>query len=192
MAEDRKLVRQAKGGDKDAFGDLVRRHQRRVYRTALSFAGDHGAADDIAQESFLRAFLALPRFDERSEFGTWLYRIVVNVSLSHVKRHGPVQVGVGLAEEEAEGGDQAGPEQRLEQRRLRARLLRALEGLPDHLRATAVLVGLQGLPHRVVAEILGCSEGTVSWRMHQVRKELRRWLDDDLGVSESPVEGERR
>lgn len=185
MDEDRTLVEKAQGGDKVAFGELVRKHQRRVYATALQMTGDHGEADDIAQDAFLRAFMAIDRFDGRSEFHTWLYRIVVNLTINHLKRRGrtrpaeetdPRVVGA-LAADASSGVD---PARALEKRRFYARLVEALDALPESLKATVVLVSLQGLTHRIVAEILGCSEGTVSWRIHEARKLLRENLGDDL------------
>jgi RNA polymerase sigma-70 factor (ECF subfamily) len=185
MEEDRTLVEKAQQGDKTAFGELVRKHQRKVYAIALQMTGDHGEADDLAQEAFLRAFQALGSFDGRSEFPTWMYRIVVNLTINHIKRRGrncaaeesdPRVVGAVAA-----SVAQDDPAAALEQRRFYALLAKALDELPETLRTTVVLVSLQGLTHRVVAEILGCSEGTVSWRIHEARKQLRERLRGDLG-----------
>ncbi len=179
-------MEQAQGGDKAAFGKLVKKHQRRVYATALQMTGDHGEADDIAQDAFLRAFMAIEKFDGRSEFHTWLYRIVVNLTLNHLKRRGrtrpmdendPRVVGSVAADD---GGDN--PARALEKRQFYARLVEALDTLPESLKATVVLVSFQGLPHRIAAEILGCSEGTVSWRIHEARKQLRDHLGEELAV----------
>lgn len=182
MDEDRTLVEKAQGGDKAAFGELVRKHQRRVYATALQMTGDHGEADDIAQDAFLRAFMAIDRFDGRSEFQTWLYRIVINLTINHLKRRGRTRPtddsDPRVAAVAAEKSDD--PAAALERRRFYARLVEALDALPESLKATVALVALQGLSHRVVAEILGCSEGTVSWRIHEARRLLREHLGDDL------------
>lgn len=82
----RSAVERAKGGDRAAFGTLVRRYQRRVYSIAYRMTGQHQDADDVVQEAFVRAFRGLDSFDGRSDFYTWLYRIVVNVSLNHLRR----------------------------------------------------------------------------------------------------------
>jgi RNA polymerase sigma-70 factor, ECF subfamily len=180
------LVEKAQGGDKAAFGKLVRKHQRRVYATALQMTGDHGEADDIAQDAFLRAFLAIERFDGRSEFHTWLYRIVVNLTINHLKKRGRARPAeetdprvVGALTAEVESSD---PAVALEKRQFYGRLAAAVDSLPESLKATVVLVSLQGLSHRIVAEILGCSEGTVSWRIHEARKLLRQSLGEELAV----------
>lgn len=179
-------MEKAQGGDKAAFGKLVRKHQRRVYATALQMTGDHGEADDIAQDAFLRAFMAIDRFDGRSEFHTWLYRIAVNLTINHLKKRGrsrPAEDSdprvVGALSADSESSD---PAFALEKRRFYAHLVEALDSLPETLKATVVLVSLQGLSHRIVAEILGCSEGTVSWRIHEARKLLRENMGDELAA----------
>lgn len=178
------LVGRAQQGDKGAFGELVKRHQKKVYATALQMTGNHGEADDLAQETFLRAFQAIERFDGRSEFSTWIYRIAVNLTINHLKRRARSRPAdeadprvAGAMSAAAGGGD---PASELETRRFYVRLATALDALPENLKATLVLVSLQGLPHRIVADILGCSEGTVSWRVHEARKQLREALGDEL------------
>lgn len=178
------LVEKAQQGDRSAFGELVKRHQKKVYATTLQMTGNHGEADDLAQETFLRAFQAVDRFDGRSEFSTWLYRIAINLTINHLKRRAKTRPAdesdprvAGALAASAQKGD---PASEVELRRFYARLAAALDELPDNLRATVVLVSLQGLPHRVAAEVLGCSEGTVSWRVHQARKLLREALGEEL------------
>ncbi len=185
MSEDRTLVEKAQQGDKSAFGELVKRHQRKVYATTLQMTGNHGEADDLAQETFLRAFQAIGRFDGRSEFSTWLYRITINLTINHLKRRAksvPADESdprvAGALAASAQKGD---PASEMELRRFYARLAAALDELPESLKATVVLVSFQGLPHRVAAEVLGCSEGTISWRVHQARKLLRESLAEELG-----------
>ena len=180
MDEDRTLVEKAQEGDKTAFGELVRKHQRRVYATALQMTGDHGEADDIAQDAFLRAFMAIDRFDGRSEFHTWLYRIVVNLAINHLKRRGRTQPAEETDPRIVGASSDDDPATSLEKRRFYAQLVKALDALPETLKATVVLVSVQGLTHRVAAEILGCSEGTVSWRIHEARKLLREQLGESL------------
>jgi len=80
------LLEAAQGGDKRAFSRLVRMHQRRVYACAVSMLGDGGDADDAVQETFMRAWRAIARFDGRSQLSTWLYRVCVNVCLNHIRK----------------------------------------------------------------------------------------------------------
>src|SRR5262245_20971720 len=82
---DRDLLDRARAGDRQAFGKLVETYQKRVYATARRMVGRHADADDVAQEAFLRAWRGLKSFDGRADFFTWLYRIVVNVALNHLR-----------------------------------------------------------------------------------------------------------
>src|SRR5881392_2466828 len=85
MADEDDDLDRARRGDRDAFGRLVKRHQRRVYAAALHILGNHSDADDVAQESFVRAYRGLSTFDGRADFFTWLYRITVNTALNALR-----------------------------------------------------------------------------------------------------------
>src|SRR5947207_10416904 len=85
MADEDDDLDRARRGDRDAFGRLVRRHQRRVYAAALHILGNHSDADDVTQEAFVRAFRGLASFDGRADFFTWLYRITINTSLNALR-----------------------------------------------------------------------------------------------------------
>jgi RNA polymerase sigma-70 factor, ECF subfamily len=183
---DRELVEKAKAGDGAAFSELVRRHAPRVRRLARHLVRGHADADDVAQEAFVRAHQALPRFDGRSEFFTWLYRIAVNLSLNRARSLN-VRKGVAiddpliegaLAEQDSRGGRSSDPGTALDQRRLAAALLQEIERLPGSLRATITLVCIEGVPQERAAEVFGCSVGTVAWRVHEARRRLRDALRD--------------
>src|SRR4029079_10127258 len=85
MADENRDLARARQGDREAFGRLVRRHQRRVYAAALHILGNHSDADDVTQETFVRAFRGLQAFDVRADIFTWLYRITVNTALNHLR-----------------------------------------------------------------------------------------------------------
>src|SRR5678816_1509194 len=85
MADEDLDLDRARQGDREAFGRLVRRYQRRVYATALHIVGNHGDADDVAQEAFVRAYRGLASFDGRADFFTWLYRITINTALNALR-----------------------------------------------------------------------------------------------------------
>jgi RNA polymerase sigma-70 factor (ECF subfamily) len=178
MSNDRDDIRRARGGDRDAFGELVRRHHRRVYATAFRVVGNHPDADDLTQEAFLRAYRALGTFDGRSDFFTWLYRIVVNLALNMLRqqqRHRATPLEDGRL---PPGWDRGGTDLRsqAEAKDLCLRVGAALLTLSPTLRVTVVLALIEEMPHKIVAEILGCSEGTVAWRVNQARKQLRQRL----------------
>jgi RNA polymerase sigma-70 factor (ECF subfamily) len=174
------LVRRARAGERAAFGELVRRYRPRIYALVLHLTGSRSDADDITQEVFLRAFHQLGEFAGRSAFFTWLYRIAVNRSLN-ARRDGARRRAVDLDDPRVQAAvavDAYGdPRRAAELRQTYARLLEALDSLGGPLRSTVVLVSLQGLSHDEAAEVLGCSPGTVAWRIHQARDRLRRSLE---------------
>jgi len=185
MSGDEDLLARAKRGDRAAFGALVRVHQRRVHATALHIMGSHAEADDVTQDVFIRAFRALASFDGRSDLFTWLYRITVNTSLNHLRKHRRNQ---GLAREgerrmadsgQVPGGGSArvrSPREEAELGQHLSRVLEALAELSETLRVTLVLATVEGLSYRDVSEILEVPEGTVAWRINEARRQLRERL----------------
>jgi RNA polymerase sigma-70 factor (ECF subfamily) len=175
------LVARAKGGDGQAFDQLVRRYRRRIFALALHLSGSNSEADDITQDVFLRAYRALDGFEGRSEFFTWVYRMAVNRSLNarrdRMRRKeqpmtapdGEVDPRIELAVQVDAKGD---PRRAAELRETYTRLIRALDALPPEMRTTVVLVALQGMSHGEVAVVQKCSEGTIAWRMHEARRRL--------------------
>ncbi len=176
---DRELVDAARAGDSEAFGALMRRHQKRIYRLALHLLRDAGEAEDATQETFVRAYGALDRFDGRSEAFTWIYRIAVNLSLNVIRARKPGRKLVSSDDPRLEGVLIAGSESPLsdtESRELGRALCEGMDALSDTLRTTLILVGVDGLNHAQAGEVLGCPEGTVAWRVHEARKRLRAFL----------------
>ncbi|HTR54544.1 MAG TPA: sigma-70 family RNA polymerase sigma factor [Kofleriaceae bacterium] len=168
------LVAQAKAGDKRAFEALVRRYRKRIFALALHITGSASEADDIAQEVFLKAFRALPEFEGRSQFFTWVYRMAVNRSLN--ARRDRARRGEELDDPRLELAvavdARNDPGRAAELRQTYARLLRALDSLPAEMGTTVILVALQGMSHGEVAVIQKVSEGTIAWRMHEARRRL--------------------
>ncbi len=186
------LVERARGGDQAAFGQLVRLNQRRIYACAIHMLGDRGEAEDAVQETFVRAWKAIDRFDGRAELSTWLYRICINVSLNTLRRRKRVDAAdisdprvPEPAADPMQG--QTDPRHAAEALQLYGRLAKALDALSPSLRATVVLVLLEGMPQKEASEVLGCSEGTIAWRVHEARRRLRTMLGDHLA---DPDEGD--
>jgi RNA polymerase sigma-70 factor (ECF subfamily) len=195
--EEADWLERARGGDAGAYGRLVRAHQRRVHATALQMLGDRGEAEDATQETFLRAWRALDRFDGRSKLSTWLYRICVNVCLNAIrrrKRRASSDLDDPRVPEPTADPTQGrtDPAAALETDQTERRLAAALESLSPTLRSAVVLVLLQGMPHKEAADVLGCPEGTVAWRIHEARRRLRLALDDLRDDAPSVAEGGRR
>jgi RNA polymerase sigma-70 factor (ECF subfamily) len=181
-----KLVRRAQAGDRAAFDDLVRRYRARIYALTLHLTGSRSEADDITQDVFTRAYQRIASFAGRSEFFTWLYRIAVNRALN-ARRDTARRRTSGLDDPRVQAAvavDAYGdPRRAAELRQTYARLVAALDRLAPTLRSTVVLVALQGLSHDEAAAVLGCSTGTVAWRIHEARAQLRHALEGH-GVDE--------
>ena len=191
MAADSDEIRRAQEGDREAFTALVRRHQRRVYATAYRVVGNHSDADDLMQEAFLRAYRALKTFDGRSDFFTWLYRIVINLALNHLRSVQRQRTSQLDDSKLPPGWDQSAtdPRRQTEAKDLYQRVADAIQSLPPTLRVTVVLALIEELPHKQVGEILGCSEGTIAWRVNQARKALRQRLGSVLPSSTGGLGG---
>ena len=180
---DRELVAQAKSGDSNAFGTLVRRYQRRIFRLAFHLVRTGAEAEDVTQETFVRAYQALDRFDGRSEPFTWLYRIAVNLSLNTIRARKATRdstpsddprIEALLTETRPSQGSD--PAAQSHQRQLAVALCDGIDKLSDTLRTTLILVCIDGVGHDEAAKVLGCPEGTVAWRVHEARRKLREYL----------------
>lgn len=169
------LVTAAKAGDTRAFESLVRRYRKRIFALALHITGSASEADDITQDVFLKAYRALPEFEGRSQFFTWVYRMTVNRSLNARRdraRRGEDTLDDPRLELAVAVDARSNPGRAADLRQTYARLLRALDGLPVDMRTTVILVSLQGLSHGEVAVVQNVSEGTIAWRMHEARRRL--------------------
>ena len=176
---DAALVSRARKGDLEAFTELVRSSQERIWNTIVSFTRNTQDADDIMQDVFLQAYRKLGRFKGRSTFFTWVYRIAVNRTLNFLKKKGQergreeLTEAVAVAPRESPGSD---PEADSLRGELDRKMEEAIDGLPLIYRAAFNLVACQGLSHGEAAAILGVSENTVSWRMFRARKMLQEKL----------------
>ncbi len=181
VEEPRDLVDAARAGDVRAFNALVQRYRPRILALALHLTGSANDADDIAQDVFLKAFQHVAEFEGRSAFFTWIYRIALNRSLQIVQQR-RVRQGVDLDDPRvalAVAVDAGGaPQRALELRETYAHLVYAFDRLSPLLRTTVVLTTLQGLSHPEAAAVLSTTEGTIAWRMHEAREQLRRALND--------------
>jgi len=178
---DSELVDRARAGDKDAFGQLVRRHQARLHRLVSHVVRSSPIAEELTQEVFVRAYRALGQFDGRSEPFTWLYRIALNLALNERRRAShryettPDPRLLAFHEDKGPNGTPADQALRAE---LYRTLVEGIDALSELLRTTLLLVTVDGLSHEQAAEILGIPAGTVAWRVHEARKKLAIHLDD--------------
>lgn len=184
-AEDAVLVEQARNGDMTAFSHLVNRYQDRVVNTCWRMCGCLDDAQDIAQEAFLNALQSIGSFRGKSGFYTWLFRIAVNLSLSHRrKRARRPTLSLHTGEDDPMQGDAAArlatvdddPSARLHARETQRLVADALEELDDDHRAVLVLRDIEGFDYAGIAEVLELPVGTVKSRLARGRLALRERL----------------
>jgi RNA polymerase sigma-70 factor, ECF subfamily len=179
---DRDLVDSAKGGDAEAFGQLVRRHQQRMHRLAVHMLRDRAEAEDVTQETFIRAYNALARFDGRSEPYTWFYRITINLSLNRIRSRKSSRTSDDTDDPRLDGvlidkrPESADPSTSAQRHQLYESLTKGIDQLSDTLRTTLILVCIDGRSHEDVAAILGAPEGTIAWRIHEARRKLKEYM----------------
>jgi RNA polymerase sigma-70 factor (ECF subfamily) len=177
------LVDRVKQGSAEAFEELVRRYEHKVYSITYRMMGNPEDARDAQQEAFLRAYRFLPKFEAKSSFYTWLYRIATNVSLTKLRRRKEPRT-VSLDEPLGEDGsgsleipdDVHTPETEFKRRRLRDAIQKAVDELPPDYKPVVVLRDMEGLPNEEVSESLGISVPAVKSRLHRGRMMLRERL----------------
>ncbi len=165
------------------FAAVFNTYQQPIYNYLLRMTQNQTEAEDLTQETFIRAHRSLPTFRGESSLSTWLYRIATNVSLDHFRRRTTQQAKVTLSFEEVKpDGEWAAesptlPEQRAAQSEMSSCVEGFIERLPPDYRAALVLHDLQGLKNREIAEVLDIPLSTVKIRLHRARKKLRESLD---------------
>ena len=178
---DEELVKRASQGDQRAFDLLVRKYQHRIFALIGRYVRDQDEVQDVAQEAFIKAWRALPRFRGDSQFYTWLYRIAVNTAKNHLVSRGRRPPGSDIDAEEAEqysGADglrDAGtPESILMSQELAEVITRAIEALPQELKTAVTLREFDGLSYEDIAAIMECPVGTVRSRIFRAREAIEQ------------------
>jgi RNA polymerase sigma-70 factor (ECF subfamily) len=182
MAEsDGAHVDRVRAGDSDAFRELVDRYARRVFRVAYRMTGSQADADDVVQETFLRAYRRLSQFESRADFGTWLYRIAVNCAhdVLRARRTSPLPDGVPL-DPGALVSTAASPERLAESGLLRDRLARALESLSAAERAAFVLRHSEGWTISEIGRALGLKTSATKHAVFRAVRKVRAALGHQL------------
>jgi RNA polymerase sigma-70 factor (ECF subfamily) len=185
---DRDLVRLAREGDNRAFDALAGRYANKAYRLAFKVLRDEPEAEDAVQDAFLSAYRHLPRFEERSTFSTWLYRVTMNAALMRLRKRREDMLSIERPprpddrEAALELEDRRpGPHQEVANRELAAAIQDAILALPEELREVFVLREDAGLSNADTAEVLGLSVPAVKSRLHRarlgLRDRLRRFVD---------------
>jgi RNA polymerase sigma-70 factor (ECF subfamily) len=169
LSDEPSLVEAARSGDPEAFAELVARHQKMVHDVTYRMTGSQADAADVAQEAFIRAWRELDRFRGEGEFGAWIHRIALNTALNWLKA---IRRRGDLHRRWAESD--TGPD--VDREGLAGRVLAALDRLDPDARAAIVLTVYEGLNHAQAAQVLGCAETTVSWRIWRARRRLKAIL----------------
>ncbi len=180
------LVARARDGDRDAFEQLVRRHAERLYAVVLRFGAPPAEAEEIVQETFLRAWRSIGRFKGDAQFFTWLYRIGINEAKRHMARRGTrlAQVASDDGPLEALADPSQSPPRQTEQVDLRRALERAVRALPEDYRAPLVLRDIEGLSTAQAADVMQLGEAAFKSRLHRARLAVREAMEDHLDVED--------
>lgn len=193
-AEDLALVTAVKGGDKHAFKVLMQRYQRKVYAVAFGFLRNQEDALDVVQESFIKVHRYIGKFEGNSTFYTWLYRIVANLCIDHLrkaKRHRDVEFDDGLrhdAKDEPASdftphlGHLGDPSDMLRRKEIAAAVEASLDHLSEKHRAVIVMRELQGMSYEEMAQAMKCSKGTIMSRLFHARRNMQKLLTERLGA----------
>ena len=173
----RALIRLCQDGDIEAFELLVRRYEKKVYWIAFNLVGDVEDARDLAQEAFLRVFKAIGRFKLQYNFYTWLYRIVVNLAIDHLRKKGKQQkVSLEECQVDPPLGEDAAPERDLRNTELAAQIQAVLGSLPAKYKTVIVLRDIHEMSCAEISKIIHCTNATTRWRLHKAREMFKeRW-----------------
>jgi RNA polymerase sigma-70 factor (ECF subfamily) len=169
------LIASAQKGNTEAFEALVREYQQFAYSLAYRVVGNEQEAEDLAQEAFVRAWLALPRFQGKARFGTWLYRIVTNLCYNRLPRLRRELTAIG--EDQLAGEPDrhaAAPYENLEYRERRDRLYTEVDALPESYRLLISLYYQQGLAYEEIASVTSLPLGTVKTGLFRAKERLRK------------------
>ena len=190
---DNELVKRVQRGDSAAFDLLVRKYQHRIAALIGRYVADWSECQDVAQETFIRAYRAIGNFRGDAQFYTWLHRIAVNTAKNHLVAMGRRPPGADIDVADAEQFDSGirlrdsdTPEREMMRRQMEQTVLRAVEGLPEELRVAISLREVDGLSYEEIAQRMGCPVGTVRSRIFRAREaidqELKPLMDEETSA----------
>jgi RNA polymerase sigma-70 factor (ECF subfamily) len=192
--DDNELVQRARAGDHEAFRTLYQRYHRRVYALAYGVVQNADDALDVVQDGFIKAHRHLDKFEGNSSFYTWLYRIVMNLSIDHIRKHKRGRhVDFDDAIDHGQDGGAVGedsllprvlgqnPGKSLVRKEIREQIGKALEELSDNHRAVLVMRELEGMSYEEMAQAMQCSKGTIMSRLFHARRNMQKRLLEYMG-----------
>ena len=197
--EELNIINRVRGGDTEAFEQLVLEHQNKVYSLALRMLGNEEDARDMAQEAFVRAYTSLAGFRGDSKFSVWLYRLTSNICIVFLRsRQRHQTVSLTYDTEDSEGGQLEIPDERftpeagLERSELRSAVLRGLDSLSPEFRNILLLREIDGLSYGEISRALDLEEGTVKSRIFRARKKLTEFLLRDGNIPDKAPSQSRK
>jgi RNA polymerase sigma-70 factor (ECF subfamily) len=174
---DIELVELSVAGDAKAFECLVKRHYLTVYKVSYKWCGVKEDAEDITQEVLIKLAQKLKTFGRNSSFKTWLYRIIINTAKDYHRKHATKRAyETAFAAERSTDNPGSQEDEHIDA----ARLYKSLDKLPEKQKMAVLLVFSEGLTHKEAAQVLRCPEATVSWRMFQAKKRLKKSLEHEI------------
>ncbi len=194
MKTDFEIINRARSGDRTAFGELVRMYQKKVYQLAWNLTGNHQDADDLAQETFIKAYHSIGKFRMESEFKTWIYRIMINTHIDKKRKKSIPALSLLIntsAENDTRPQDTAdplpdnNPENHIEAVDLNKHITRAMKVLSAREKHAFVLKHYQGLSIKEISDIIKTTEGTVKsmlFRSVQKMQKALAFLNAELGL----------
>jgi RNA polymerase sigma-70 factor (ECF subfamily) len=180
-----RLAKLARNGDREAFETLVDLYQDKMYYLALRMLGNAQEAEDVVQETFLRVYMNLDRYDEAHKFSTWIYRIANNLCIDRLRRRKPT-LSLDFEDENGEttgsgyavlSGDEDRPEEQMILSELQSTVRDAIDKLPDKYKSVVILRYLHDLSLQEIGEVLDLPVTTVKTRVHRAREALRLTLE---------------
>lgn len=197
-ADDQQLVKAAQAGDRRAFQALYQRYERKVYSVAYGFLRNQEDALDVLQEAFIKVHRYLPNFEGQSSFYTWLYRIVANLCIDHLRR-GRRKRDVEFDDRlRHDGGEPVeltplsalgDPSKAVKNKEILAAVQESLGQLSDKHRAVIVMRELQGLSYADMAKAMNCSKGTIMSRLFHARRNMQKLLGERLEYNPAKTDG---
>jgi len=180
---DKQLVARVQKGDKRAFDLLVLKYQHKIFGLISRYIKDHHEVMDVAQEAFIKAYRAIGRFRGDSAFYTWLYRIAINTAKNHLvsRSRRPPDTDVDVVDAEyyesaSRLKDNASPEQLVHRQQLEEAVFKAIEQLPEDLKAAVTLREFDGMSYEEIAEVMQCPVGTVRSRIFRARESIDKHI----------------
>ncbi|MEZ4417879.1 MAG: sigma-70 family RNA polymerase sigma factor [Gemmatimonadota bacterium] len=188
VVDDRELVARALRGRESAFRELLQRYERPIFSLILRMVRDRGLAEDLAQETFIRAFNALGRYDPRYKFSSWIFKIANNLTIDHLRKRTLDTVSIDgsphalTAEEQSQSRlsvpcDDESPQEYVENRELAAQIEEAIGHLRPEYRTAVLLRHVEGYAYEEIAQIMEIPLGTVKTYLHRARHELMDLLE---------------